>query len=74
MMEGLIGHLMAKHRLSRERATKRAEWIVKQQAERAAAKKKKLASAQGLLPLDGADSPTEEAANNFESDDPTVNF
>ena len=65
-LEGLIEFLMAKHRLTRERATKRAEWIVRQQAERAAAKKKKLESAQLTLPIDGAPADGEEPANRFE--------
>lgn len=71
-LEGLIVHLMGRHHLTRERATKKAEWIIRGQAERAKARKVKLSTAQRLLPLDGQ--PEEEPANRFEPDDPTVNF
>lgn len=52
-MNGLIEHLMRTHGINRERAEMRAKYIVAKQAERAAAKKIKLAQAQTLLPFDG---------------------
>jgi len=73
MNEGFVIYLMARHRCTRERAIQRAEWIAKQNAERAKARKTKLESAQLLMPLD-ADSPGEEPADRFQVDDPTVNF
>lgn len=64
-LEGLIAHLMRTHRISREKAVKRAEWIVKNQAERAAVKKRKLEQAQLTLPIEGQ-ADTEEPTNRFE--------
>lgn len=52
-MNGLIEHLMRTHGISREKATARAEKIVREKAERAAQKKRTLEQAQKTLDLDG---------------------
>lgn len=67
-MNGLIEHLQRTYGLTRERAESRAKFIIQKQAERAAAKKVKLASAQLTLPIEGQ-TESEEPTNKFESDE-----
>ncbi len=71
MNDGLVSFLMSKHRMTRERAERRAEWIIEKNAVRTAARKAKLSTAQTLLPLDGL--PDEEPVSKFEQD-PEIPF
>lgn len=66
-MTPLAQFLKSKHGLTDQQAERRAEWIIKTKAEKAAEKRKKLESAQLLMPLDGG--PTEEPTNKFETDE-----
>lgn len=72
-MTPLAQFLKSKHGLTDQQAERRAEWIIRRKAEKAAEKKKKLEAAQLTLGLDG-NGPGEEPANKFQVDDPTVDF